>query len=123
MTDPKGKYVRISTFADADLTHDLETRRSFTGFLMLLNEPPIQLYSNMNNNMETSTYCSELVATIISTELTMEMSYSLRMLGVPIDGPSQILGDNYSIVTNFSITSRTLKKKQNDIAYHQVREA
>ena len=45
------------------------------------------------------------------------------MVGVPIEGPSVLLGDNLSVVSSASIPSSTLKKKHTKIAYHSVREA
>ena len=45
------------------------------------------------------------------------------MLGVPMDGPSLMLGDNNSMVLNTSVPSSILKKKHHACAYHQVREA
>jgi hypothetical protein len=45
------------------------------------------------------------------------------MLGVPIDGPANVLTDNLAVVQNSSIPSSTLKKKHNAICYHRVREA
>ena len=49
--------------------------------------------------------------------------YKLRMLGVPVDGPTYIYGDNISVVNNTSKPESTLKKKSNSICYHFVREA
>ena len=34
-----------------------------------------------------------------------------------------MLGDNESVVTNYSVPSKTLKKKHNDITYNWAREA
>ena len=51
------------------------------------------------------------------------LRYKLRMMGVPIDGPSYIYGDNMSVIHNTSKPESTLKKKSNSIAYHLVREA
>jgi hypothetical protein len=45
------------------------------------------------------------------------------MLGVPIDGPVLMLGDNQSVVLNTTVPSSILKKKHNAIAYHRIREA
>jgi len=44
------------------------------------------------------------------------------MFGVPLDGPSHIRCDNQSVVTNASVPASTLKKKNNAIAFHYVRE-
>ena len=64
-----------------------------------------------------------MVAARIATELTIAMRYRLRMLGVPVKGPTLIFGDNLSVVTNCTLSTSTLKKKHNAIAYHRVREA
>jgi len=55
--------------------------------------------------------------------LIMEYRYKLRMLGVPLNSPAIMLGDNMSVVVNASVPSSQLKKKNNAIAYHRVREA
>ena len=44
------------------------------------------------------------------------------MFRVPIDGPADVFCDNQSVVTNVSIPSYVLNKKQNSICYHRVRE-
>ncbi len=63
------------------------------------------------------------VAARIATELIMEVRYMLRSLGVSLEGPTLMLGDNMSVVLNTSVPSSVLKKKHNAIAYHRVREA
>jgi len=45
------------------------------------------------------------------------------MMGVPMEGASQVLCDNKSVVLNRTLPSSILKKKHKAIAYHQVREA
>jgi hypothetical protein len=47
----------------------------------------------------------------------------LRSLGVALDGPALMLGDNMSVVLNTKVSSSVLKKKHNAIAYHHVSEA
>jgi hypothetical protein len=46
-----------------------------------------------------------------------------RLLGVVLDGPSLMLGDNMSVVLITSVPLNVLKMKQNAYAYYQVREA
>jgi hypothetical protein len=50
----------------------------------------------------------------------MEVRYMLRSLGVDLEGPTLMLGDNMSVVLNTSVPSSVLKKKHNEIAYHCV---
>ena len=51
------------------------------------------------------------------------LRYKLRMFGVPIDGPADVVFDHQSVVTNVSIPSSVLNKKYNYICYHRVRQA
>jgi hypothetical protein len=73
--------------------------------------------------VETSTYGSELLASRDATELILEIRYMPRSLGVALDGPALMLGDNMSVVLNTTVPSSVLKKKHSAIAYHRVREA
>ena len=123
MLEPKGKKARLTVYVDADHAHDQVTRRSVTGILVLLNNTPIRWYSKRQKTVESSTYGSELVAARIATEVIMELRYTLRMLGVPLDGPALMLGDNMSVVLNTTVPSSVLKKKHLGIGYHRVREA
>ena len=119
----KGKKVRITVYVDADHAHDQVTRRLVTGIVLFLNNTPIRYISKRQKTVESSTYGSELVASRIATELIIEVRCMLRDLGVPIDGPTIMFGDNMSVVLNTTVPSSILKKKHNSIAYHIVREA
>jgi hypothetical protein len=119
----KGPKVRMTVYVDADHAHDLVTRRSSTGILMMLNNTPIRWVSKRQKTVDTSIYGSELVASRVATELILEVRFMLRSLGVDLEGPTLMLGDNMSVVLNTSVSSSVLKKKHNAIAYHCVREA
>ena len=47
----------------------------------------------------------------------------MRMMGVPIFFPSYIYGDNMLVIHNTQRHESTLKKKNNSICYHAVRES
>jgi len=123
MPPPKGKPVHLTVYKDADHAHDLVTCRSVSGILVFANGMPVQWYSKRQKTIETSSYGSELVCARIATEIIIGWRYRLRMLGVPIDGPALMLGDNNSVILNTTLPSSQLKKKHNAIAYHRVREA
>jgi hypothetical protein len=93
----KGPRVRMTVYVDTDHAHDLVTRRSITGVLVILNNTTIRWISKRQNTVETSTYGSELVASSVATELIFEIRYMLRSLGVALDGPALMLGDNMSL--------------------------
>jgi len=63
-----------------------------------------------------------MVAAQIACELMLEMCYCLCMLGIPLDGPALMLGDNLSVVVSTTIPSFMLKKKHQAICYHHIRE-
>ena len=44
-------------------------------------------------------------------------------MGVPIEGPTNMYGDNMSTIHNTQYPESQLKKKSNSIYYHAVREA
>ena len=43
-------------------------------------------------------------------------------MGIPVNGPVYIQGDNQSVLANTSNPDSTLKKKSQSVAYHFVRE-
>ena len=123
MPIPKGKTVKITIYVDADHARDKVTCRSVTGIIVLLNNTPIIWLSKRQKTVETSTYGSELVAGRIATDLLIEMRYKMRMLGVPLEDSSVMVGDNMSVVLNTRLPSSNLKKKCQAVNYHRIREA
>jgi len=120
---PKSKEIRITVYVDADHAHDQVTRRSVTGIIVFMNNTPVRWFCKKQNTVETSTYGSELVAARIATELIIELRYLLREMGVIVETPAMLLGDNLSVVLNTTVPSSVLKKKHCAISYHRVREA
>ena len=43
-------------------------------------------------------------------------------MGIEVNGPAYIYGDNKSVLSNASVPESVLKKKSNSIAYNFVRE-
>ena len=123
MPEPKGKPVRITVHLDADHAHDLVTRRSVTRILVFLNNAPIRWTCQRQKTVETSTHGSKLVAVRAAAEMVMELRHQLQMLGVPVDGPAMMFGDNQSVVLNTTVPSGILKKKHHACACHHMREA
>ena len=121
--EPRGMAIRTSSFVDADHAGCHVTRRSHTGVLIYLNRAPILWYSKRQNTVEASTFGSEFVAMKIAVELIEGLRYKLRMMGIPLEEPTNVFCDNEAVVKNSTKPESTLKKKHNAIAYHRVREA
>jgi hypothetical protein len=79
------KPVVLTAYFDANSMHGYTTGRSVTGVLHLVNQTPIDWYSKHQATVETATYGSELVAGRTANEQVMDIRYTLRMMGVPID--------------------------------------
>ena len=120
---PKGKSVRTTTYVDANLLHDLVTGRSCTGIEHFVNQTPVDWFTKRQNQVETATYGSEFMAARQAIEQIIDLRYTLRMFGVPLDGPAWLFGDNKSVVTSSTIPHSTLSKRWNALSYHRCREA
>jgi hypothetical protein len=123
MPTPRGKPFRITTYEDANLVHCLVTGRSLSGIIHMVNQTPIQWFCKKQNVVETATYGSEFMAARQATEQIMDLRYTLRMMGIPIDGPAWMFGDNQSVITSSTIPHSNLNKRHNALSYHRVREA
>ena len=71
--------------------------------------------------VEGAVFGAEFVAMKHGVEALRDIRCKLRMMGVPIDGPTYIYGDNMSVINNTSKPESVLKKS-NSICYHFVRE-
>ncbi len=112
----------MRAYVDADHASETITRRSRTGFMVFLNGAPIHTVSRKQTGVETSSFGSEFTAMKHCTEYIRGLRYKLRMLGIPVEGPAFVFGDNKSVLYNSSIPDSTLKKKSQSLSYHFVRE-
>jgi hypothetical protein len=121
--EPRGKSVTMTCFVNADHAGCLATTRSHTGVIIFVNCAPILWYSKRQNTVESSTFGSDFIAAKTAVDMIEGLRYKLRMLGITIDGPTNLFGDNQSVVVSATQALSTLKKKHNAIAFHRVRES
>ena len=121
--ETRGHGVVTSAFVDADHAGCKATRRSHTGVFVFVNKAPILWYSKRQNTVETSTFGSEFCAMKIAIDMIEGVRYKLRMMGIPLNGPTSVFCDNQSVVKNTTAPESALKKRHNAIAYHRAREA
>jgi Reverse transcriptase (RNA-dependent DNA polymerase) len=121
--EARGNGVVTSTFVDADHAGCKATRRSHTGVICYANKAPILWYSKRQNTVETSTFGSEYCAMKTAIDMIEGLRYKLRMMGIPLNGPTSVFCDNQSVVKNTTAPESVLKKRHNAIAYHRAREA
>ena len=101
----------MTCFVDALQASNKLAYRSHTGISIMVNSAPIVWYSKKQNTIETSTFGSEFVALCIATELVQGLCYKLRMMGVPLDGPTSMYCDNEYVRKNATIPESTLSTK------------
>ena len=107
---------------DADHAADTVTRRSRTCFLIYINCALLYWFSKKHASVESSSLGSEFVAMKHCCGYIRGLRYKFRMMGIPVEGPAYIEGNNHSVLVNTTIPDSTLKKKIQSIAYHFVRE-
>ena len=117
------KYKNNCIFVDASHATNKATRRSHSGYIIFINRAPVVWFSKRQNTVESSTFSSEFIAMKICMEHVVALRYKLRIFGIPVDGPADILCDNQSVVNNSCKLSSVLNKKHNSIAYHAVQWA
>ena len=120
--ESRGLGFTMRAFVDSDHAGDTITRRSRTGFIIFLNSAPIYWYSKKQGSVETSSFGAEFIAMKQCCEYVRGLRYKLRMMGIAVDLPTYVFGDNQSVLANTSHPHSTLKKKSSSIAFHFVRE-
>ena len=75
----KGNPVCSTTYADANLLHDLTMGRSATGILHFFNQTPIDAFSKEQNQVESVTYGSEFMAARQPVQQIIDLCYTLCM--------------------------------------------
>jgi hypothetical protein len=123
MPEPLGKDIDVHMMCDSDHSGEQRTRRSCTGFLIFCNMALIDWVSKRQPTIETSVFGAEFVAMKHSIEKLRGLQCKLRMMGIPLSGPSYIFGDNKSQVTNLTNPDSTLKQKCSSICYHFIHES
>jgi hypothetical protein len=121
--NPKGSFVTLTHYFDANLYHDMATGRSVTGILHLFNKTPMDWYSKKQATVETATFGSEFIAARTCVDQIVDLRIYLRYLGVPIRQRSYMFGDNKSVIDSSNVPYGKLHKRHNALSYHRVREA
>ncbi len=103
---PHGQLMTIRVFEDNDHAGDQVTRRSRTGFIVFLNNAPIYWSLKKQISCETSTFGSEFVAMKQATEYVRGLQYKLRMMGILVDEPAFVFGNNQSALCNTKFRDR-----------------
>jgi hypothetical protein len=121
--EPKGKYVTLSHYFDANLYHDMVTGRSITAILHFLNQTPMDWYSKKQATVETATLGSEFITARTTINQIIDLQITLCYLGIPIQEKCYVFEDNKTVINALSTPHAKLHKRHNALSFHCVREA
>lgn len=116
-----GSYTSVTGFTDADYAGCLETRRSRSGFVFLLNGGPICWSSQKQSIVALSTAEAEYIALTHGTKEALWLRQMLKDLEYPCES-IPIYVDNQSAIKQAKNTEFHKRSKHIDVRYHFVRE-
>ena len=96
--DPRGKSVDVRMWVDSDHARDKTTRQSRTGYFIFMNTALIDWLSKKQATIESSVFGAEFIAMKTGVEALRGIRYKLRVMGVPLTGPTYIYGENMSVI-------------------------
>ena len=91
--------------------------------MVFINMAMINWHTKKQDTVEGAVFGAEFVAMTQGVEALRGIRFNLRMMGVKIDGPTYVYGDNMYVLQNTSKPESVLKKKSNSIYYHFLIEA
>ena len=116
LPEPRGYGFNIVANVDSDHAGDSITRRSRTGFIAHCNNAPMHWHSKKQGGIKTSSFSAEFMAMKTCCEYLRGLQCKLRMMGINVNGPSCVYGDNKSALVNSGKPDSVLKKKSVSIA-------
>jgi hypothetical protein len=123
MPTPLRKLVRLTEFVDAKLYFDLITGRSCTGLLIFMNQTPIDWHYKKQSPVASATLSFEFVAVKMTIEKGYDPRYTHRMMGIPVDYTTYVIGDNAAVTIQTTIPHSQLGRRHDVLAYHYTRES
>ena len=121
--EPRGHPVQLRMYIDSDHAGGKQMRQSLTGMMIFCNTAMIEWTSKKQATIKSSDFGAKIVAVKFGIKKLRGLWYKLQMMGVPIDGPSLIYGNNLSVIKNSQTPESQLKKKKNAICYHAMCES
>jgi hypothetical protein len=115
----RGKSIDLHLFVDSDHAGEHFMRRLRTGFVIYLNMATIVWFSKRQPTVESRMFGDEFVAMRNGIETTRCLHHKLIMMGMTIDGPTDVYGDNMLVVHNNQRCESGLNNKSKQYAAMQ----
>eukprot|EP00121_Abeoforma_whisleri_P005056 Awhi_evm1s4572 len=118
----KSDQIEIKIYVDADYATDVETRRSRTGLVVMINGCPILWDSTMQKSTALSTAEAEYMAMAEGAKVAKWLTTILTELKMNLELPLEIYSDNQAAIAIATDYSCSRKAKHIDIRYHFIKE-
>ena len=114
---------RIYVWVDADFaSSDIQTRRSVTGYIIMMNNAPISWKSSLQRRVSSSSTEAEYRALHEASKEAIWLTRILTELGYNMMEPVLIFEDNSSTIAATQNPVSHSKLKHLDSIYHQIRD-
>jgi hypothetical protein len=110
----------VSAFADADWANDKLDRKSITGWVAKVNGDVVSWASKKQRTVAQSTCEAELYAEAAAINEVLWLRGLLTELGLRVQKPSMILGDNQSTIALSEHGVKSERTKHVDVKYHFI---
>jgi hypothetical protein len=113
----------LSALVDSDFAHELESRRSRSGYVVRFGDSTIDWKSSKQKCVATSTFAAETIALSEVAKAIVAYRVLAKELGVEQHGPTTIYEDNRAAMLYAMEGSGLRKIKHVDVRYRFAREA
>jgi hypothetical protein len=119
---PKGKYISLISYTDANWAGFIDDRRSTSGATFYLDECLLSWLSKKQSSVSLSTTEAEYIATETCCTHVLWMKQNLIDIHVEYDEPNPIYCDNINAINISKNPVMHSKMKHIPIKYHFIRE-
>lgn len=116
-----GSSIQLVGYCDADYAGDLDTRRSTTGYVFIMNGAAISWQSKRQPTVAVSTTEAEYMAAAAAVKEGLWLRKLLADFGIGID-TVKMLADNQSAIKLLRNPISSLRSKHIDVVHHFARE-
>jgi hypothetical protein len=116
----KGR-IELTGYVDSDFAGDLDTRKSTTGYVFLLNGSAVSWGSKKQQSVATSTVEAEYIAASQAIKEAVWLGSLLSELGVEVN-TVKLYCDNMGCITNLKNHVLSKYTKHISVCYHHARE-
>lgn len=119
---PRSLGNQLLAYADADWGRDVDTRRSVSGYVFMMNGGPISWRSKQQTTVALSTAEAELVSVCEATKEAVYLRGVLGELGVAQDAATVIMQDNSACIALSKNPEAPARTKHIGLKYFYVRD-